>query len=246
MTSTKKYHFEDYIERANAAGSVEALFKVFVDTVKLHGLDRAIFSLSTEHSDIGAPAQLGYIHNYPGDWMDYYFENGFHRIDPVLIHAANKVGMFQWSEIPRYLELRKNQRLCLNLGEEAGLNNGLGILMRGPSNQTAGIAQATVEKNDAFDGNLDLVSAYCNHFYVRFKHLKERPAPAEPNVFLTDRERDVLTMVLHGKSDAIIADRLHMSVHTVDSHMRKIFMKLEVNNRTMAVVKALTLGLIHL
>jgi DNA-binding CsgD family transcriptional regulator len=36
-----------------------------------------------------------------------------------------------------------------------------------------------------------------------------------------------------------------MSVHTVDSHMRKIFQKLETNNRTMAVVKALTLGLIH-
>ncbi len=52
MNSVKKYQFEDYLERANAAGSVEALFKVFVDTVKLHGLDRAIFSLSTEHNDI--------------------------------------------------------------------------------------------------------------------------------------------------------------------------------------------------
>ena len=32
--------------------------------------------------------------------------------------------------------------------------------MRGPRNQTAGIALATVETKDAFDGNLDLVSAY--------------------------------------------------------------------------------------
>jgi DNA-binding CsgD family transcriptional regulator len=246
MSSVKKYHFEDYVERANAAGSVEALFKVFVDTVKLHGLDRAIFSLSTEHNDIEVPAQLGLIHNYPRDWMDYYFENGFDRIDPVLIHASQKVGMFEWKEIPRFLDLRKKQRLCLNLGEEAGLNNGLGILMRGPRNQTAGIALATAEKKDAFDGDLDLVSAYCQHFYVAFKRLKERPAPAGPNIFLTDRERDILSMVLYGRSDAMIADKLHMSVHTVDSHMRKIFMKLEVNNRTMAVVKALTLGLIHL
>ncbi len=199
MNSVKKYQFEDYLERANAAGSVEALFKVFVDTVKLHGLDRAIFSLSTEHNDIDVAAQLGIIHNYPRDWLDYYFQNGFDRIDPVLIHAANKVGMFEWSEIPRYLELRKKQRLCLNLGEEAGLHNGLGILMRGPRNQTAGIALATVEKKDAFDGNLDLVSAYCHHFYVRFKRLNERPAPAGPNIFLTDKERDVLSMVLHGK-----------------------------------------------
>ena len=132
MNSVKKHSFEDYVEKANAAGSVEALFKVFVDTVKQHGLDRAIFSLPTEHDDIDAPAQLGLIHNYPRDWMDYYFEKGFNHIDPVLIHASRTVGMFEWKEIPRYLELRKKQRLCLHLGEEAGLNNGLGILMRGP------------------------------------------------------------------------------------------------------------------
>ena len=246
MTRVKKYQFEDYLERANAAGSVEALFEVFVGTVKRHGLDRTIFSLSTGHDDIDAPAQLGIIHNYPRDWLDYYFEHGFNHIDPVLIHAANKVGMFEWSEIPRHLELRKKQRLCLNLGEEAGLHNGLAILMRGPRNQTAGIALATVEQKDAFDGDLDLVSAYCHHFYAAFKRFKKRPAPDQPNVFLTDRERDILSMVLRGSSDATVAGRLNMSVHTVDSHMRKVFRKLEVNNRTMAVVKALTLGLIHL
>jgi DNA-binding CsgD family transcriptional regulator len=246
MKSVKKHQFEDYLERANAAGNVEALFKVFVATVNQHGLDRTIFSLSTQHDDIDAPAQLGLIHNYPRDWMEYYFQKGFDRIDPVLIHAANKVGMFEWKEIPRHLELRKKQRLCLSLGAEAGLNNGLGILMRGPCNQTAGIALATAEKKDAFDGNLDLIGAYCHHFYAAFKRLNERPAPAGPNLFLTEKERDVLSMVLQGRSDAAIADRLHMSVHTVDSHMRKIFRKLEVNNRTMAVVKALTLGLVHL
>jgi DNA-binding CsgD family transcriptional regulator len=53
-------------------------------------------------------------------------------------------------------------------------------------------------------------------------------------------------MAAHGKNDATIADKLNMSIHTVDSNMRKIFRKLEVNNRTMAVVKALNLGLIHL
>ena len=242
----KQICFEDYLARANAATSVEALFKVFVETVQLHGLDRAIFSLSTEHGDIDAPAQLGLIHNYPSDWMKYYFEKGFDRIDPVLVHASRTVGMFQWKEIPRYLDLRKKQRLCLNLGEEAGLHNGLGILMRGPCNQTAGIALATVEKRDAFDGNRDLISAYCQHFYVCYKRLNQRLAPGEPNLFLTVRERDILSMAAHGKSDAMIADKLHISVHTVDTNMRYIFRKLDTNNRTVAVVKALGLGLIHL
>ena len=224
MTRDKKKQicFEDYLGRANAATSVEALFKVFIETVKQHGLDRAIFSLSTEHGDIDTPAKLGLIHNYPRDWMAYYFEKGFDRIDPVLVHASRTVGMFEWKEIPRFLDLRKKQRLCLNLGEEAGLHNGLGILMRGPCNQTAGIALATTEKKDAFDGEVDLMSAYCNQFYISFKRLNERPAPAGPNLFLTVKERDILSIAAHGKSDAAIAGTLHMSVHTVDSHMRKI------------------------
>jgi DNA-binding CsgD family transcriptional regulator len=246
MDRVKKHIcFEDYVDRANAAKSVEALFKVFVDTVKQHGIDRAIFSLQTEHDDIDAPATLGLIHNYPRDWMDYYFEQGFNHIDPVLIHASRTVGMFEWKEIPKYLELRKKQRLCLQLGEEAGLNNGLGILMRGPNNQTAGIALATVEKKDAFDGNIDLVSAYCHHHYVAFKRLRKRTVQEGSNLFLTEKEREILARVVRGQSDAAIASALHMSVHTVDSHMRKIFQKLDTNNRTMAVVKALTHGLIH-
>jgi DNA-binding CsgD family transcriptional regulator len=246
MTRVKKYSFEDYVEKTNAARSVEALFKVFIETVKQHGLDRAIFSLSTEHGDIDTPAQLGLIHNYPRDWMDYYFEKGFDRIDPVLVHASRKVGMFEWKEIPRYLDLSKKQRLCLNLGAEAGLHNGLGILMRGPCNQTAGIALATAEKKDAFDGEVDLMSAYCNQFYICFKRLNGPPAPPGPNLFLTVRERDILSIAAHGKNDAAIAGALNMSIHTVDSNMRRIFRKLETNNRTVAVVKAVALGLIHL
>jgi DNA-binding CsgD family transcriptional regulator len=177
--------------------------------------------------------------------MDYYFEKGFDRIDPVLIHAARTVGMFQWKELPRFLDLRKKQRLCLNLGQEAGLHNGLGILMRGPCNQTAGIALATSEKKDAFDGNVDLISAYCHHHYAAFKRLKKRSARPEPNLFLTVRERDILLLAARNKSDAMIARALNMSINTVDSHMRKIFQNLETNNRTMAIVKAITLGLIY-
>jgi DNA-binding CsgD family transcriptional regulator len=241
----KQYCFEDYVDKANRARTVEGLFKVFVDTVGQHGIDRAIFSLSTDHDDIDAPVKLGLIHNYPKDWMAYYLEKGFDRIDPVLIHAARTVGMFQWKELPRYLDLRKKQRLCLNLGQEAGLHNGLGILMRGPCNQTAGIALATSEKKDAFDGNVDLLSAYCHHYYAAYKRLKKRSAGPEPNLFLTVRERDILLLAARNKSDAMIARALNMSIHTVDSHMRKIFRKLETNNRTMAIVKAITLGLIH-
>jgi hypothetical protein len=103
MNSGNQYRFEDYLDRANAATSVEALFKVFVDTVRQHGIDRAIFSLATEHDDIGTRAKLGLIHNYPDDWLKYYFEKGFDRLDPVLIHASRTVGIFEGEDPIRLL-----------------------------------------------------------------------------------------------------------------------------------------------
>jgi hypothetical protein len=54
--------------------------------------------------------------------------------------------------------------------------------MRGPRNQTDGIGLASVEKKDAFDGNVDLVSAYCHHFYVAFKRLRKRTVQAGSNM----------------------------------------------------------------
>jgi len=51
---------------------------------------------------------------------------------------------------------------------------------------------------------------------------------------LTRREREVAQLLANGKTDAEIAEALCLSTYTVNSHLRKIFSKLEVNNRTQA------------
>lgn len=51
---------------------------------------------------------------------------------------------------------------------------------------------------------------------------------------LTNRERDVLTLISKTKTDKEIASSLSISVYTVKSHVRNILSKLEVQNRRMA------------
>jgi DNA-binding NarL/FixJ family response regulator len=56
---------------------------------------------------------------------------------------------------------------------------------------------------------------------------------------LTQREGEVLALLSKGQMDKEIAVRLDISIHTVHEHVRNIFEKLHVHNRTEAVVKLL-------
>jgi hypothetical protein len=166
--------FEEYVANANSALTVDELLRVFLDTVKQHGYDKMIFCLLSDHKHIGLEAGVGHLRNYPGDWMKYYFEQGFDKVDPVISYCYQKCGTFTWQEMSERLDLTRRQKLCLNLGTEAGLNNGICTPLWGP-HKFAGVGLATTEKKDACDANLDLITAYCNHFYIAFQRLHAKP-----------------------------------------------------------------------
>ncbi len=65
--------------------------------------------------------------------------------------------------------------------------------------------------------------------------------PAEPLKALTQREKEVLQMASEGANNKEIAEKLVLSEVTVKSHMNSIFKKLNVTNRTQAVLLALQL-----
>ena len=55
---------------------------------------------------------------------------------------------------------------------------------------------------------------------------------------LSDRELQIFQLIGHGKSTRVIAEELHLSVHTIESHREKIRMKLEVRNGTELLQRA--------
>jgi DNA-binding NarL/FixJ family response regulator len=60
---------------------------------------------------------------------------------------------------------------------------------------------------------------------------------------LTDREREVLEMIAAGKGNATIAHELMISLKTVRNHVSNVFTKLQVSDRSAAIVKAREAGL---
>jgi DNA-binding NarL/FixJ family response regulator len=73
-----------------------------------------------------------------------------------------------------------------------------------------------------------------------------RPAPrSDPEAFpeLTEREREILDMVAAGRSNGEITATLVLSPKTVRNHVSNIFAKLQVRDRSEAIVRAREAGL---
>jgi DNA-binding NarL/FixJ family response regulator len=76
--------------------------------------------------------------------------------------------------------------------------------------------------------------------------MKSRPGGqgSRPDLQLTDRENQVLTLLVEGKSNSEIADALSVSVHTAKAHVCSILQKLSVHDRVQAAVKAVKENLV--
>lgn len=70
------------------------------------------------------------------------------------------------------------------------------------------------------------------NIFLRYTHTEE-------NYRLTNREKDILGLVVEGITKKQIALRLNVSYYTVDTHIKNIYAKLHVQTSSSAVAKAL-------
>lgn len=80
----------------------------------------------------------------------------------------------------------------------------------------------------------------------QIRSLKDGPPREQHHEGLSDRESHVLRLAASGLSNSAIAQELHLSVSTIQSHLRSIFNKLGVGSRTEAMIEAMKKGLLTL
>lgn len=89
---------------------------------------------------------------------------------------------------------------------------------------------------DVYNGGAPMTSSVARQVLELFAR---QPAGERRELYnLTEREREVLQLLVNGYSYKMIAAEIFISIDTVRSHIKKIYEKLHVNSKSEAVAKA--------
>lgn len=163
---------------------------------------------------------------------------------PLAASAQNSVHPVYLDDIERRADLSPRERQTLAAYRAGGVENGLAFSVYGP-NARNGLFAVELGREDRRLppdrlaalrwGGQAMHLRYCE---LLLPSLGELPA-------LSDREAEILAWVARGKSNASIGEILGISAHTVDAHLRRIYLKLGVVDRLSAALRGLGFGLIR-
>ena len=114
-------------------------------------------------------------------------------------------------------------------------------------NGASGYLLKTSDPDDILNGIRDVIhgaSALSSPIAKMILEGFSRYGPVEHVEPLTSREEDVLRYLVKGLIKKEIAEKLTISQHTVDMHLRSVYRKLHVRSQTEAVSKALRQGIV--
>lgn len=180
-------------------------------------------------------------------WVVLYQDETFRACDPVPEYVMARAEPVLWAQAASAILAKgpnEKVREFFRESQKHGLEHGISIPSFGPRNRHAYTAFGFDNPVDSIDDERCIeLSTIMQTAHLRISALLDKRAGP---VTLSAREKEVLERISQGKSNAEIAEMLGISSDTVTTYVRRVFTKLDANDRVGAAIKALRLGLIRL
>jgi DNA-binding CsgD family transcriptional regulator len=175
-------------------------------------------------------------------WYQEYFKRGFLWTDPIRRVVKFSNQPIRWADA-EYLVRTPQERIVLEAAREIGMVDGLTIPIHAAHGYVAAVSWTSDAPLSLDQADADMMVLFSIYFHERVARIHGEAlfAGNEP-VRLSVRERDILSWVLEGKSNADIGDILGISVNTVKFHLKQVCTRLSVGTRVQAAVRALVTG----
>ncbi len=246
----KSWFEHSWCDEGASIGQVRERIETFVEEL---GLTRFAFGMYMPRAHSPGESAVGdfpaVLTNYPEEWFDRYMRLRYDRIDPVVELAARLNRPFLWGGARFRRGFLKQQQRVLDEGRDYGIAAGLVIPLHdagGAHGLFTVVAGETSRLRDAVRGEHErlFAAAFDLQDFMRDRLPDTHAAGAAPDAGLSLRERECLLWTAEGRTAAEVADRLGLSVSTVNRHLSNAARQLGCANKHHAVYRALRAGVI--
>lgn len=196
------------------------------------------------HSQTDGSIQL-LAHGFPKKWMELYEDPEFRKHDPIPDIVMTHGEPMLWRDALMVRKLSAEEARFAEALEAHGLTDGIGIPLYGQNVRHA-YSSFAFECAEMLDDarRIATIAALSLAAHTKICSLVEKNIAS--NLQLSEREGQVIRRIANGRSNRAIANDLDISPSTADTYVKRVFAKLEVNERTGATIKALELGILKL
>lgn len=242
-----------------------------VNSVDLPSLKENIHSVLTSagvkyynYANLGA-TQNGHkviflYHNYEQSWLQKYTSNNYFSIDPTITKAKVTNNIFSWAEACEYANhfhySKAKESLLhdmMNAVSQFGVEKGIAIPIISNIYDKYGFYFAfhteEATQNIVLHNVLHALSVIINNAFHKFipkeksNTLTRNPQEDFP---FTDREVELIKLIYLGKERIDIAEIMCISVNTIDTMTKRIFIKMRVNSKIQLITKIIAKGWIYM
>lgn len=162
-------------------------------------------------------------------------------LDAFLHASVNSPKPFNWNEVTDLLD-PKSPQIESYQTNIAPLGEGVVVPVFGPLFRNGYFCFSGDTGRQYSEHEMMLLHSISQTAYLKLCDMMYREDTETRS--LSNRELEIINIVARGKSSHAIADNLNVSVNTINTHLKRIFEKLDVTDRVSAVMRAYALGYI--
>lgn len=233
---------EDLLSASLIVKNEYQLFEVVKSTASKLGFDYCAYGMRSPLS-IAEPKTI-MLNNYPEAWQKRYVKQQYVRVDPTVQHCMLSLQPLVWSSQSANTQSQKDfweeaRSYGLNVGWAQSSRDFIGT--RGMLTLARSADQLSEKEQKAQYTNMFWLSQTVHSSIAKIVNETEF---AQFNLYLTNREKEVLRWTAEGKTSAEIAQILGVTERTVNFHLGNSMQKLNVNNKISAAIRAVMLGIL--
>ena len=246
QASEQSFTLADFIDQSLRASSIDDIYAL-CERVK-RSYNFSIFGLGML---VPLSRDTNFYHLYDDcAWNEEYIQQNLIVKDPFVAHCGGQCTPLVWN----YKRVRRvsdhlipsEKNPVMQLAQDFGLKNTIALPLHGPHGVLSGMklsATESLQQND-IDVILPMLVSCGQYIYEALYRIASQSQPEADQAQLTRREREVLNWAAIGKNSWETSQILAISENTVNTHLKRIFKKLNVHNRQHAVAKAISQRLI--